>query len=277
MPGALVFRPTSGPVDLRDWRQWWHWAPGASWRHPFGPDSELEFEDRRGPPRRAGRLPRRGGLRPVGGAATADRGRMGVRGPRRCHHHVPVGRRRRSRRSADGQHLAGPIPVPQRRRARLGGHVAGRHLPAERVRPGRHDRQRVGVDDDAVLGAPPARRARRVVLWADWTAGPVGESDAQGRLASVRAGVLPPLPPGGPLTAVAGQRDNAHRVPLRGSVMLPPKRTTSRRYAPGASARTVGAIRSHRGRHSSARSRSTARTTASATVSAGIGRGRVRP
>ena len=39
-PGAMVFRPTQGPVDLRDWRRWWHWAPGASWRHPFGPDSD---------------------------------------------------------------------------------------------------------------------------------------------------------------------------------------------------------------------------------------------
>jgi formylglycine-generating enzyme len=39
VPGALVFRPTEGPVDLRDWRQWWDWAPGANWRHPFGPDS----------------------------------------------------------------------------------------------------------------------------------------------------------------------------------------------------------------------------------------------
>ena len=28
-------------MDLRDWRQWWDWAPGASWRHPFGPDSEI--------------------------------------------------------------------------------------------------------------------------------------------------------------------------------------------------------------------------------------------
>ena len=45
MPGALVFRPTSGPVDLRDWRQWWTWEPGASWRHPFGVDSD-EFDDR---------------------------------------------------------------------------------------------------------------------------------------------------------------------------------------------------------------------------------------
>jgi formylglycine-generating enzyme required for sulfatase activity len=42
VPGGLVFRPTSGPVDLRDWRQWWHWQPGASWRHPFGPDSAID-------------------------------------------------------------------------------------------------------------------------------------------------------------------------------------------------------------------------------------------
>jgi len=42
VPGALVFRPTSGPVDLRDWRQWWEWRPGACWRHPFGPDSGVD-------------------------------------------------------------------------------------------------------------------------------------------------------------------------------------------------------------------------------------------
>jgi len=42
VPGSLVFRATSGPVDLRDWRQWWDWVPGANWRHPFGPDSGIE-------------------------------------------------------------------------------------------------------------------------------------------------------------------------------------------------------------------------------------------
>lgn len=40
-PGALIFRPTAGPVDLNDWRQWWDWAPGACWRHPFGPASGI--------------------------------------------------------------------------------------------------------------------------------------------------------------------------------------------------------------------------------------------
>lgn len=47
-PGALVFRPTSGPVNLRDWRQWWDWMPGASWRHPFGPGTS--WQDRRDHP-----------------------------------------------------------------------------------------------------------------------------------------------------------------------------------------------------------------------------------
>jgi formylglycine-generating enzyme required for sulfatase activity len=42
VPGALVFRGTDGPVNLRDWRQWWTWIPGASWRHPFGPDSTID-------------------------------------------------------------------------------------------------------------------------------------------------------------------------------------------------------------------------------------------
>jgi formylglycine-generating enzyme required for sulfatase activity len=37
-PGGLVFRPTAGPVDLRDWQLWWNWVLGACWRHPFGPD-----------------------------------------------------------------------------------------------------------------------------------------------------------------------------------------------------------------------------------------------
>ncbi len=42
VPGAMVFRPTGGPVDLRDWRQWWQWVPGACWRRPFGADSRWQ-------------------------------------------------------------------------------------------------------------------------------------------------------------------------------------------------------------------------------------------
>ncbi len=42
VPGALVFRPTRGPVDLRDWSQWWEYVHGACWKHPEGPGSSLE-------------------------------------------------------------------------------------------------------------------------------------------------------------------------------------------------------------------------------------------
>lgn len=42
VPGAMVFTPTPGPVDLRDWRNWWRWQPGAFWRRPFGPESSID-------------------------------------------------------------------------------------------------------------------------------------------------------------------------------------------------------------------------------------------
>ncbi len=40
VPGSLVFRPTSGPVDLREVRNWWAYVPGASWARPEGPASD---------------------------------------------------------------------------------------------------------------------------------------------------------------------------------------------------------------------------------------------
>lgn len=42
VPGAMVFTPTPGPVDLRDWRAWWRWQPGAYWRRPGGGDSTID-------------------------------------------------------------------------------------------------------------------------------------------------------------------------------------------------------------------------------------------
>ncbi|HSS35247.1 MAG TPA: formylglycine-generating enzyme family protein, partial [Patescibacteria group bacterium] len=46
VPGSLVFRPTRGPVDLTDYRNWWEWVPGADWRHPEGPGSSVDGRDR---------------------------------------------------------------------------------------------------------------------------------------------------------------------------------------------------------------------------------------
>jgi formylglycine-generating enzyme required for sulfatase activity len=39
-PGALVFRPTPGPVDLTDFHNWWAYVPGATWERPEGPASD---------------------------------------------------------------------------------------------------------------------------------------------------------------------------------------------------------------------------------------------
>ena len=46
VPGSLVFHQASGPVDLRDVSLWWRYTPGADWRHPRGPGSDLNGLDR---------------------------------------------------------------------------------------------------------------------------------------------------------------------------------------------------------------------------------------
>ena len=46
VPGALVFHPTRGPVNLDDYRNWWSYVPGASWLHPEGPGSDTNGRDR---------------------------------------------------------------------------------------------------------------------------------------------------------------------------------------------------------------------------------------
>jgi formylglycine-generating enzyme required for sulfatase activity len=43
--GSLVCVPPPGPVDTRDFRNWWHFLRGAQWRHPTGPESSLEGLD----------------------------------------------------------------------------------------------------------------------------------------------------------------------------------------------------------------------------------------
>jgi formylglycine-generating enzyme required for sulfatase activity len=46
VPGSLVFVAPPGPVPLDDARRWWAWTPGADWRHPDGPASNLDGRDR---------------------------------------------------------------------------------------------------------------------------------------------------------------------------------------------------------------------------------------
>jgi formylglycine-generating enzyme required for sulfatase activity len=45
VPGSLVFRKTAGPVSLDDVRNWWEYAPGASWKRPGGPGTTINGRD----------------------------------------------------------------------------------------------------------------------------------------------------------------------------------------------------------------------------------------
>lgn len=42
LPASVVFVPPAARVDLGNLHNWWHYVPGADWRHPRGPDSSLD-------------------------------------------------------------------------------------------------------------------------------------------------------------------------------------------------------------------------------------------
>ncbi len=42
VPGSMVFRKSSGPVDLKNYANWWSWTPGANWHHPRGIKSSTQ-------------------------------------------------------------------------------------------------------------------------------------------------------------------------------------------------------------------------------------------
>lgn len=45
-PGSLVFKKTKSSVpNLYDYSQWWEWKIGASWKHPNGPDSNINGKE----------------------------------------------------------------------------------------------------------------------------------------------------------------------------------------------------------------------------------------
>ena len=161
VPGSAVFTPPDAPVDLRNPLQWWRYVPGATWRHPDGPGSRICADANasrsctsRTPMRR--RTPRgpAGGCRPKRSGSSpraAGRGqplRVGQRPhARTASHHANIHQGAFPHRDDAADGFAGVAPVGA--------------LRAECIRPPRHGRQRLGMDE-RLVSARLLRHARRV-------------------------------------------------------------------------------------------------------------------
>ena len=169
VPGSLVFRKHAGPGQPRRLPQLVGVPPGRVLEAARRPGHDARRP--RPPPGRPRRLRGRRGLRRLGRQGAADRGRVGVRRARRPRRRrVRLGRRARPGGKDDGEHLAGRVPVAEPEGRRLRGHLTGRKLPAQRLRPVRHGGQRLGVDVRLVRPASP-RRGASTVLRPDEPAG----------------------------------------------------------------------------------------------------------
>ena len=195
VPGSLVFRKPSGPVDLRDYRAWWEYAPGANWRHPEGPDSTIDgrddhpvvhvtYEDACAYAAWAGKeLPiesewefaARGGL---DGATYAWGEAL-----------APEGR-------AMANTWQGRFPWENLGRRRIRGHLSGRCVSGKWLWAPRHDRQCVGVDGEFVHAAW-RRTLQEILLRAERARQSSRSPGGERRFTSLRAQLLPALPAGG--------------------------------------------------------------------------------
>lgn len=45
LAGSLIFKPADYVRDFNDISLWWSWKTGANWRHPKGPDSNIEGKE----------------------------------------------------------------------------------------------------------------------------------------------------------------------------------------------------------------------------------------
>ena len=46
VPGSVVFSPPPNVTSLENHMIWWQYRPGANWRHPDGPDSNIEGKEK---------------------------------------------------------------------------------------------------------------------------------------------------------------------------------------------------------------------------------------
>lgn len=44
-PGSLIFAPIPEVANLYDISQWWAWQTGSDWKHPYGPESDINGKE----------------------------------------------------------------------------------------------------------------------------------------------------------------------------------------------------------------------------------------
>ncbi len=141
----------------------------------------------------------------MGRKKAAYRSGVGARSPRRPRSRgVRLGRRAGAERPIAGQHLAGRVSVAEHKGRRLRMDGSSRIVSAERLRPSRDGRQRLGVDDGLVPEQPrgrysgllcPKQSQRRQARRQLRSSGADQDSPQghEGRLVPLRAELLPSL------------------------------------------------------------------------------------
>ena len=144
---------------------------------------------------------------PPGPASAADRGRMGIRRPRRPGAEaISLGRRADARTARTSATSGRASFRATTRRGWLRRHLPRRRLPAQRLRPVLHDRQRVGVVRRLVSNRLLTQRPRD-----DPSRPATGRKGYEGRVLSLPRLLLQSLPRGRPHLQHTGQRRLEYR------------------------------------------------------------------
>ena len=206
VPSSVMFKKSDQPVDLRNHYNWWATRPAptgvirAAREHRCKAFGTIRWFTSHSTMRRPMRNGRASSCRPKPSGSSRRAAASTVPNTSGATSSRPDGK-------PMCNHWQGEFPWQNLLDRRLRVDRAGRIVPAERLRPARDGRQRLGVDHRLVPGArphrarllharqPARRRARRQLRSAHARRAHPAQGD-EGRLVPVRAELLPSLPAG---------------------------------------------------------------------------------